>query len=551
MQLKRGKSLDRLPNQEGPLNTQATCKWLRAESHALLTSELPLPAWISEYERLFRVVQAEQFSRQVAFYRDTTNRTESSEYERVVMTEWGRFQVEAVGRMVRRAQSERLPETHATWIGRIVREAGFATEASAELQPRIDELTAEYTQLRAQHRTADLMRTLDGPDRDARRDAFEVWTAGIAMTEGEVRDVMNRQVTLRLEQVSHTPYDGFEAMQYAALHRDFTPDQCAAFRDELRSRLGPDLAKRKARLGVDTLRPWDWKASTFAFPNVFSDQEGALDCAAAVLRQIDPDFALSIADLRDGGCFDLMARPDKAGGAFCSSPQPNGMPFVFASSTGAATDLLTVFHEVGHALHFLATKNQPLLAYCHANLEISEIASIAMEFLALEHMTEIVDGETAGALRAWRRQRTSSVFRNAIRVDEFQSWLYAQPEPAAADLDGAWGRISAELDPMTDWTGFEAARGRGWQVIRHLFLRPFYFIEYAFAHVVAEQILDLYRRDRADGLRVYKRLLGIGGSLTPRQTLAEVGLDWPMPELSEARRVSSHAWKNNRNPGKT
>ncbi|MFT4628379.1 MAG: oligoendopeptidase F [Myxococcota bacterium] len=489
----------------------------------------------ADHQSLFGHVFSEHMALQLAFRRDVRHQDGLADYSRTVLPEWSAYQAMALPDIL--AAGDELPSTHQSWVARMRRTAALELPEAVPLEAAVREQTRAYER-QVSERPLEfrgeatalpvLLKHLSGPDRAAREDAFMAWCAGIEHASMGVRAAMDRQGGLRRQLAALTGFDGVEAHSYAALHRDFDPEETAAFRTSLCARLGPDLEERRVRLGVERLRPWDWKASAFEMPTVFDDQAGAVRLTTALLAEVDDSLVHGFERLVAAGAVDLMHRPHKGGGAFCASLLPSGVPFVFANATGAATDLLTVAHEVGHALHFLATEHQPLLAYRKANFEISEVASIAMEFLVLEHADAVLGAEVGGQLRAWRAQRSFDVFRSAVRADAFQSWLYAQPDPAAADLDGEWARIGAELDPVTDWTGLEAERGRGWQSIRHFFLQPFYFIEYAFATVVAEEIVAIYREDRQRGLVVYTDLLALGGSCGSREALAAVGLSWPM-----------------------
>lgn len=510
------------------------------EAVSVRWAELDVLRRLKAYDELFGRVQALHESLQLAFRRDTRERQALTDFNRAVMPVWSDFERMALADLA--AEGDDLPEMYAHWVHQVRLDASLVWSESGALEASLHEATAAYVQICANRSFVlhgkstvlpTLLNTLLGPERDEREAAFRAWCRGVEETSAEVRSVMVRQVQLRQALAAGGPHSGVEAYSYAKLHRDFRPEETAAFRDVLRRRLGPDLDARRERLGVAVLRPWDWKADSTVFAPVFADQDGALRHMRTILEALDPELAAPFERLVEADAFDLFARPGKAGGACCFSLLPGGLPFVFANTTGCPTDLLTVVHEVGHALHFLATEDQPLLGYRKANLEISEIASIALEGLALEHIDAVVGPEAGAALRRWRANRTSDVFRNAVRVDAFQSWLYAEPEPEEADLDGAWERIGASLDPQTDWSGLEAERGRGWQTIRHLFIQPFYFIEYALASVVAEQIVERYRADPAAGLQTYKGLLTLGGSRGSREVLAAVGLDWPMDSAAK------------------
>jgi oligoendopeptidase F len=72
-----------------------------------------------------------------------------------------------------------------------------------------------------------------------------------------------------------------------------------------------------------------------------------------------------------------------------------------------------------------------------------------------------------------------------------------------------------------DWSGYAEARANAWHRQLHIFLHPFYYVEYGIAQLGALQIWANSRRDKAQALRDYHRGLALGGSR-------------PLPELFQA-----------------
>jgi oligoendopeptidase F len=72
-----------------------------------------------------------------------------------------------------------------------------------------------------------------------------------------------------------------------------------------------------------------------------------------------------------------------------------------------------------------------------------------------------------------------------------------------------------------DWSGYEAARANLWHRQLHIFLYPFYYVEYGIAQLGALQVWANSRRDKVKALRDYQAGLALGGSR-------------PLPELFQA-----------------
>ncbi len=111
-------------------------------------------------------------------------------------------------------------------------------------------------------------------------------------------------------------------------------------------------------------------------------------------------------------------------------------------------------------------------------------------------------------------------------VDAFQSWIYTSGEGRdGLARDRAWLRIRGRFERGVDWSGLERERVARWYRQLHIFLYPFYYIEYGIAQLGALQLYANYQRDRAGAIAAYKRALGLGGSR-------------PLPELFKAADLS-------------
>src|SRR6202012_5422276 len=97
-------------------------------------------------------------------------------------------------------------------------------------------------------------------------------------------------------------------------------------------------------------------------------------------------------------------------------------------------------------------------------------------------------------------------------VDAFQHWLYTHPNHARAERAKAWDALVERFGGDVDWTGHEEARRHSWHKQLHIFVVPFYYIEYGIAQLGALQVWANSKRDKAKALNDYKSSLALGGS---------------------------------------
>ena len=106
-------------------------------------------------------------------------------------------------------------------------------------------------------------------------------------------------------------------------------------------------------------------------------------------------------------------------------------------------------------------------------------------------------------------------------IDAFQHWVYTHPTHTRAQRREAWGQVFARFATVVDWRGYEEALAYAWHRQLHLFLSPFYYIEYGIAETGALQIWTRSRVNHREAVERYWQALWLGGSK-------------PLPQLFEA-----------------
>jgi oligoendopeptidase F len=108
-------------------------------------------------------------------------------------------------------------------------------------------------------------------------------------------------------------------------------------------------------------------------------------------------------------------------------------------------------------------------------------------------------------------------------VDAFQHWLYTHPGHSRAERAAAWNVLMDRFAGDVNWTGHEEARAYAWHKQLHIFVVPFYYIEYGIAQLGALQVWANSKRDKAKALHDYKTALALGGSRPLPELFATAG----------------------------
>jgi oligoendopeptidase F len=112
-------------------------------------------------------------------------------------------------------------------------------------------------------------------------------------------------------------------------------------------------------------------------------------------------------------------------------------------------------------------------------------------------------------------------------VDAFQSWVYTSPEGGdAMARDATWLELRGRFEPGVDWSGLAAERVSRWYRQLHIFLYPFYYIEYAIAQIGALQIWRNARNDPAQAVAAYRRFLALGATRPLPDLYREAGIEF-------------------------
>ena len=227
----------------------------------------------------------------------------------------------------------------------------------------------------------------------------------------------------------------------------------------------------------------------------------------------------------DAGWIDAPVRPDKRHGAFCATNVPGVHPYVFMNYTGDRRSILTLAHELGHALH--GTMAQPLgLFNASTPLTTAETASVFGEALTFKRLLALrtireaarpAHGPVEDAIATTFRQIAMNRFENLVHTERRE-----QGELASDRLNELWIECqSALFGDSVGVDGYET----WWSYVPHFLNTPGYVYAYAYGYLFALAIFRSYQRQGDAMVAPYLDLLRAGGSKAPEDLARMVGLD--------------------------
>lgn len=364
---------------------------------------------------------------------------------------------------------------------------------------------------------------LQNPDRSVRERAFRAATEPYLDARGQLATLFDRQYSLRCQVAANAGFASYQEFAFATKFRfDYGPADCRRFHEAVEAVAVPAVERlhryRQDALKVQQLRPWDLAVTLHRDQPLrpFATGRELEARATRLFDRLDPALARQFRTMIDERLLDLESRQGKAPGGYCDTLHHRGRPFIFMNAAGVMEDVQTLLHEAGHAFHAFAAHAQSLIWQRHPTAEAAELASMSMELLAaplLDAEGAFLSARDAAVARIEHGEDILITLCHIAAVDAFQSWIYTSGEGHdAAARDQAWVEIRRRFDPVVDWSDLEPYRIARWYRQLHIFLYPFYYIEYGIAQLGALQVWQNHRRDPAGALASYRRFLALGAT---------------------------------------
>jgi oligoendopeptidase F len=373
---------------------------------------------------------------------------------------------------------------------------------SKEYVKIFSEMTIGYNgrQMTLQKATA----LLEETDREARELIYHQIHQRILREKDSFEDLFDVLLQQRHQMALNAGFDNFRDYKFQALGRfDYSVDDCLRFHDAIEQEILPIVdnlnSYRKKMLGLDQLRPWDLfvdPAGTHPL-RPFQSIPELVSKVIRCLSELHPSFGVYIAKMNELGHLDLDSRPGKRPGGYNMPLMATGVPFIFMNATNSFSDLRTLMHESGHAVHAFLTRHYPLKTAKRVPSEVAELAAMTMELLSMEHWD--IFFPNPDELRRAKFAQLEFVLKVLpwiATIDKFQHWAYEHPQHSPTERKQAWMHIlrqfSSDEVERTDIEGYSEYL---WHKQLHIFEVPFYYIEYGMAQLGAIAIWKQYREN--------------------------------------------------------
>lgn len=376
---------------------------------------------------------------------------------------------------------------------------------------------------------------LKDTDRKVRQEAWQAITERRLQDKEKLDELFNGLLKLRHQVALNAGFENFRDYMFQALGRfDYGPADCYKFHEAIEKEIVPILRDqahiRQEALGLDKLKPWDLDVDISGKPALkpFQNGEELINKSIQCFLELNPYIGERLMIMKANGFFDVDSRKGKAPGGYNYPLAESGAPFIFMNSAGTFRDLTTMVHEGGHAVHTFISAGLELNDFKHLPSEVAELASMSMELISMDKWDVFFDNPED--LKRAKKDQLKDVLKTlpwVAVVDQFQHWIYTNPDHTSQDRAEAWKKIFEPFgNNFADWTEFPLALENLWQKQLHIFEVPFYYIEYGIAQLGAIAVWKNYRNDPEKGLQKYLEALKLGYTKTIKEIYETAGIEF-------------------------
>ena len=355
-------------------------------------------------------------------------------------------------------------------------------------------------------------------DRNVRIEASKKVAHFFKENKDEFDKIYDGLVKVRTTIAQKLGYKNYVELGYARLSRlEYDSKMVASYRKQVLENIVPlhtELRQRQAkRLGLDKLKFYD-EPIKFNSGNAdpHGDPEWILNHGKTMYNELSKETAEFFSFMTEKNLLDLLSKKGKMSGGYCTYIPKYKSPYIFANFNGTSHDVDVLTHEAGHAFQVYQSRGYEIPEYLWPTYEACEIHSMSMEFLTWPWMDLFFEND-AEKYKFIHLSEALLFIPYGVTVDEFQHWVYENPNATPDDRRAKWLEIEKKYLPTRDYGEVDDLKeGIFWFRQGHIFNSPFYYIDYTLAQVCAFQFWIKSQENREKAWDEYLALCKLGGS---------------------------------------
>lgn len=373
-------------------------------------------------------------------------------------------------------------------------------------------------------------------DRNIRIEAAKKVAQFFSENQDEFDNIYDSLVKVRTRMAQKMGYKNFVEFGYKQLSRlEYDAKMVEGYRKQVLENIVPlhtELRERQGkRLGVDKLKFYD-EAIKFNSGNAdpHGSPEWILNNGKTMYKELSKETDEFFTFMTENNLLDLLSKKGKMSGGYCTYIPEHKAPFIFANFNGTSHDIDVLTHEAGHAFQVYQSRGFEVPEYLWPSYEACEIHSMSMEFLTWPWMDLFFENDT-DKYKFIHLSEALLFIPYGVTVDEFQHWVYENPEATPKERREKWIEIEKKYLPTRDYGEVEELKnGIFWFRQGHIFSSPFYYIDYTLAQVCAFQFWIKSRESREKAWQDYLNLCKLGGSKPFFELMKSANLKNPFEE---------------------
>lgn len=536
-----------LPNDFTITEWPALEPWFQKLLDRPLATLPDLEQWIRDYNELDAVISEDVCWRQIKMTCETENKELEAAFTFFMMEIQPKIQPYA-DQLNRKLvdcplTAELDKNKYFTYLRNVKKSIDLFREANIPLQAELNVMQQQFASISGkmtvevegkEYTLQQAARFLQNPDRTLRESVYRKVNER-RLQDLDALDKLYSDLVAKRHQVAlNAGFKNYRDYKFAEMGRfDYTPEQCFQFHNAVKEHVLPIVnsiyEKKKKKLGLETLRPWDLDANPAGEEPLrpFTNGQELLEKSIRCFDDLDPFFGDCLRKMKELGHLDLESRKGKAPGGYNCPLAESGAPFIFMNAAGQMDDVTTMVHEGGHAIHSFLAHQLEINAFKEYPMEIAEVASMSMELFSMDHWEAYFPlEEDRQRAREHQLERVITIFPWIATIDQFQHWVYENPTHTSEERKQKWEDIFNNFTSSAiDTSGLEYYRSWFWQKQLHLFEVPFYYIEYGIAQLGAIGMWKQYRENKDMGIRNYVSALQLGGTRSLPQLYQAAGIE--------------------------
>ena len=392
---------------------------------------------------------------------------------------------------------------------------------------KIAELTKKENELKMQYRNLNKTKIIfdneektisyisgmfSSKDRKIRKKAHDTINDFYYSKQTEYDNILYELVNVRNEIAKTLGFNNYVEYSLYKLKRfDYTYNDIRKFRNNIIKYITPlcELMKKwqKEELQLDELKYYD--TVYFAeMPKTKFIGKDLLGQLRDSFKKLDYKVSNLFNNMLDNGYIDFLQRENKVNFSITNYLTETCMPVVTGNYKNNYLDVQSTSHEIGHAYQkycaSIKDKNyiiSPLLKY--PTMEVAEMFSYSMELIMMKYLDNIFDKEDYNKYCFMKMYNLIANLLYICLVDEFQETIYSNTNLQTKDIRKTWIKLVNKYHLEKSNRGHINLDNGGYFYRQsHIYLDPFYYIDYALSYFGAFSIWDKCN----DNLNLFKEV---------------------------------------------